>query len=44
VLDFDSKILIKTLESALIYFENLEEYEKCAHIYKFQKILKESKR
>jgi hypothetical protein len=44
VLDFDSKILTKTLESALIYFENLEEYEKCAHIYKFQKILKESKR
>ena len=44
VLDFDSKILTKTLESALIYFEELEEYEKCAHIYKFQKILKESKR
>lgn len=44
VLDFDAKILNKTLESALIYFENLEEYEKCAHIYKFQKILKESKR
>ena len=44
VLDFDSKILTKTLESALIYFENLEEYEKCAHIFKFQKILKESKR
>jgi len=44
VLDFDNKILTKTLESALIYFENLEEYEKCAHIHKFQKILKESKR
>ncbi|MDB4378338.1 hypothetical protein N9Z41_01075 [bacterium] len=44
VLDFDNKILTKTLESALIYFENLEEYEKCAHIFKFQKILKESKR
>jgi hypothetical protein len=44
ILDFDSKILTKTLESALIYFENLEEYEKCAHIHKFQKILKESKR
>ena len=44
VLDFDNKILTKTLESALIYFEELEEYEKCAHIYKFQKILKESKR
>lgn len=44
VLDFDNKILTKTLESALIYFEELEEYKKCAHIYKFQKILKESKR
>jgi hypothetical protein len=44
VLDFDNKILTKTLESALIYFEELEEYEKCAHIHKFQKILKESKR
>jgi hypothetical protein len=44
VLDFDNKILTKTLESALTYFEELEEYEKCAHIYKFQKILKESKR
>ena len=44
VLDFNNKVLSKTLESALIYFENLEEYEKCAHIFKFQKILKESKR
>lgn len=44
ILDFNNKILSKTLESALIYFENLEEYEKCAHIFKFQKILKESKR
>ena len=44
VLDFDSKILLKTLESALTYFEELEEFEKCAHIFKFQKILKESKR
>jgi hypothetical protein len=44
VLDFDNKILTKTLESALTYFEELEEYEKCAHIHKFQKILKESKR
>ena len=44
ILEFDEKILTKTLENALIYFENLEEYEKCAHIHKFQKILKESKR
>ena len=44
VLDFNPKLLNKTLESALIYFENSEEYEKCAHIFKFQQILKESKR
>ena len=44
VLDFDSKILTRTLEQSIIYFEELEEYEKCAHIHKFQKILKESKR
>ena len=44
VLDFDNKILNQTLESALQYFQDTEEYEKCAHIFKFQKILKESKR
>jgi hypothetical protein len=44
VLDFNNKILSEALESALLYFEEVEEYEKCAHIYKFQKILKESKR
>ena len=40
----DNKILSEALESALLYFEEVEEYEKCAHIHKFQKILKESKR
>lgn len=44
ILDFNSKILSQTLESALQYFEEEEEFEKCAHIFKFQKILKESKR
>jgi len=44
VLDFDKKILNKTLQSALQYFQNIEEYEKCAHIFKFQKILKERKK
>jgi len=44
ILDFDDEILGKTLESAITYFETLEEYEKCAHIFKFQKILRESKR
>ena len=44
ILDFDNKILTRTLEQSIIYFEESEEYEKCAHIHKFQKILKESKR
>lgn len=44
ILDFNPKLLDKTLEQSLIYFESSEEYEKCAHIFKIQKILKESKR
>ena len=44
VLDFNPKILNNALESALLYFQNREEYEKCAHIFKFQQILKENKR
>lgn len=44
ILDFNPKLLDKTLEQSLIYFEFSEEYEKCAHIFKIQKILKESKR
>lgn len=44
ILDFDSKSLNKALESAIQYFEDREEYERCAHLFKIQKILKESKR
>lgn len=44
ILDFNPKLLNKALESALLYFEGNEEYLKCAHIFKIQKILKESKR
>lgn len=44
ILDFNPKLLSKTLESALLYFEEFEEYEKCAHIFKFQKILKEKEK
>lgn len=42
VLNFNDKLLTKSLNSALKYFEELEEYEKCAHIFKFKEILKES--
>ena len=44
ILDFNPKLLNKTLEDALQYFQGLEEYERCAHIFKIQTILKESKR
>lgn len=44
ILDFNPKLLNNSLESALMYFENREEYLKCAHIFKIQQILKESKR
>ena len=44
ILDFDPKSLNKALESAIAFFEEREEYEKCAHLFKIQQILKESKR
>ena len=44
ILDFNPKILNNALESALLYFQNREEYEKCAHIFKIQQVLRESKR
>ena len=40
VLTFNKKLLSKAINSSLSYFESLEEYEKCAHIHKFQSILK----
>lgn len=44
ILDFNPKLLNTALENALIYFENSEEYLRCAHIFKIQQILRESKR
>lgn len=44
LLEFDYSSLYHALESALHFFEEKEEYEKCAHIFKIQNILKESKR
>jgi hypothetical protein len=44
ILDFNPKLLNKAIESAIIFFEEYEEYEKCAHLFKIQQILKESKR
>jgi len=44
ILDFNPKLLNKALESALLYFQDREEYLKCAQIFKIQQILRESKR
>jgi len=41
MLNFNPKIFNKALQNALWYFEAQEEYEKCAHLYKIQKIVKE---
>lgn len=44
LLDFNPNILGKVLQKSILYFENREEYLKCAHILKIQHILKESKK
>ena len=44
ILEFNPNSLNKALDSALQYFEDIEEYEKCAHIFKIKTILKESKK
>ena len=43
ILNFNPKILNKALDMAIPYFENREEYLKCAHIFKIQQILRERK-
>jgi len=40
LISFDPKIFCKTLDGALNFFESYEEYEKCAHLYKIQEIIK----
>ena len=41
MLNFNPKIFNRALQSALWYFEAQEEYEKCAHLYKIQQLVKE---
>ena len=38
---FDPKIFNKALNHSILYFETNEEYEKCAHLFKIQQIVKE---
>lgn len=39
--NFEPVSLNKSLKSSILYFENKEEYEKCAHLLKIKNILKE---
>ena len=41
IINFDPNTLLKVLNSSIRIFENYEEYEKCAHLLKIQKIVKE---
>jgi hypothetical protein len=41
IVNFEHKVLLKILSSSISFFEIYEEYEKCAHLYKIQKVIKE---
>lgn len=41
IVNFESKVLFKVLSSSISFFETYEEYEKCAHLHKIQKTIKE---
>ena len=40
IINFDPKIFYKTLDGAVKFFENYEEYRKCAHLHKIKEIVK----
>jgi hypothetical protein len=41
IINFDNKIFSKVLGNAIQFFVQYEEYEKCAHLYKIQELVKE---
>ena len=41
IINFDNKIFSKALSSAIQFFEQYEEYEKCAHLHKIKEVVKE---
>ena len=41
IINFEHKTLLKILSSSITFFEIYEEYEKCAHLHKIQKVIKE---
>ena len=40
IINFDNKVFYKALDSAIMFFEQYEEYEKCAHLYKIKEVVK----
>ncbi len=40
IINFDPEVFYKSLGSAVKYFESTEDYEKCAHIFNIQEIVK----
>ena len=40
IINFDNKVFYKALDSAIRFFEQYEEYEKCAHLYKIKEVVK----
>ena len=41
IINFEHKTLLKILSSSITFFEIYEEYEKCAHLHKIQRIIEE---
>tara|TARA_Y100000114_G_scaffold139777_1_gene144077 strand:- start:666 stop:1091 length:426 start_codon:yes stop_codon:yes gene_type:complete len=40
IINFDPTIFEKSLERAVRYFEGFEEYEKCAHLFNIQEVVR----
>jgi len=41
IINFDNKVFYKALDGAVTFFEQYEEYEKCAHLHKIKEVVKE---
>jgi hypothetical protein len=40
IINFDPKVFYKTLNNAIKFFEQYEEYEKCSHLHGIQEVVK----
>ena len=40
IINFDNKVFYKALDGAVTFFEQYEEYEKCAFLYTIQEVVK----